>query len=131
MYINRSEYLFYGLLKMSGTHLCHATKIKKLHIILLRLLRKTEQNRRLPNHLSFYRLWICLCWCTSGFSCTSSQVFSFADQGFEKVVFNMERYMILKNIQIYCSQRQIQGRRAPFFLQSLVCLFFCDHFEEL
>ena len=61
MYINRSEYLFYDLLKMSNIHLCHASKIEKLHNILLGLLRKIEQNRRLPNHLSFYRLWIYAC----------------------------------------------------------------------
>ena len=27
-----------------------------------------------------------------------SQVFSFADQGLEKVVFNVEKYVLLKNI---------------------------------
>ena len=62
MYINRSEYLFYDLLKMPDTHLCHATKIKMFHNILLSFLRKIEQNRRLLNYLSFYRQWICLCW---------------------------------------------------------------------
>ena len=62
IYINRSEYLFFDILKKADTHLCHTTKIQKLDIILLRLLRKIEQNRRLPHILSFYRLWICLCW---------------------------------------------------------------------
>ena len=75
IYINRSEYPFYHLLKMSNPHLCYATKTKKLHIILLRLLRKIKQSRRLSNHLSFYRLWICMCWCKSDFSWTS-EIFS-------------------------------------------------------
>ena len=32
-----------------------------------------------------------------------SQVFSFADQGLEKDFFNVEKYMVLKNIQMYRS----------------------------
>ena len=32
-----------------------------------------------------------------------TKVFSFADQGLEKVVFNVEKYVILNNIQIYYS----------------------------
>ena len=32
-----------------------------------------------------------------------SQVFSIADQGLEKVVSNVAKYMLLKNIQICCS----------------------------
>ena len=30
-----------------------------------------------------------------------SQAFPFADQGWEKVVFNVAKYLLLKNIQIY------------------------------
>ena len=38
---------------MSNTHLSHATKIKTSYNIFLR---KIEQNKRLPDHLYFYRL---------------------------------------------------------------------------
>ena len=97
IYINRSEHLFYDLLKMSS-------KTKKLHIILLRLLRKIEQSRRLSNHLSFYRLWICMCWCKSDFSWTS-EIFSgifFCWSRFRKSCFQCGKiYVIKKYLNIY------------------------------